>query len=90
MGFERREQDLLKTRLQEALESKPIPSPSAMKWSDVLAILHGNLPSRATPLVETPNVTSDLFTDAMLECIIDMVAIKFRRLSEMEVVVGVF
>ena len=56
MGLASREQDLLKTKLQEALESKPVPSPSAMKWSDVPAILHGKLPSHDTPLVEPPDV----------------------------------
>ena len=90
MGLASREQDLLKTKLQEALESKPVPSPSAMKWSDVPAILHGKLPSHDTPLVEPPDVTSDLFTDAILESIIHILAMKVRRLSEMEVVVRVF
>lgn len=90
MGLESREQDLLKTKLQEALEAKPVPSPSAMKWSDVPAILHGKLPSHETPLVEPPDVTSDLFTDAILESIIRILAMKVRRLSEMEVVVRVF
>lgn len=90
MGLESREKDLLKIRLQEALESKPVPAPSAMKWSDVPAIFHGELPSRDTPIVEPPDVTSNLFTDAILESIIDIMARKFRRLSEMEVVVRVF
>ena len=90
LGLASREQDLLKTKLQEALESKPVPSPSAMKWSDVPAILHGKLPSHDTPLVEPPDVTSDLFTDAILESIIHILPMKVRRLSEMEVVVRVF
>ena len=34
--------------------------------------------------------TSDLFTDAILESIIHILAMKVRRLSEMEVVVRVF
>ena len=90
MGLESRKKDLLKTRLQKALESKPVPSPSAMKWSDVPAILHGNLPSRDTPILEPPDVSSDRFTDAILESLIDILARKFRRLSEMEVVVRFF
>lgn len=90
MGLSSREKDLLRSRLQEALESKPLPSPSTMKWCNVPAILHGSIPKRDTPIVELPDVTSDVFTDAILESIIDILASKFRRLAEMEVLVRVF
>lgn len=90
MGFEQREKDQLKTRLREALESKLVPSPSAMKWSDVSAILHGELPNQETPLHEPPDVTCNVFTDAILESIMNIMLTKFRRLSEMEVIVRVF
>lgn len=60
-----------------------------MKWSDVPAILHGDVP-RDTPLQDPPDVTTSVFGDAIIQSIIEIMRSKFRRVSEMEVVVRVF
>lgn len=89
MGLDSRGRNMLTTKLRETLASKPVPSPSAMKWSDVRAILHGEIPTIPSTL-RIPDVTSSLFTDAILESIIDIMRTKFKRVSEMDVVVRVF
>ena len=90
MELNERGSALLRTKLNEALQSKGVPSPSAMKWSDVPAILHGDVPSDS--LLQNPPdvVVSSVFDDAVIEAIRVIMASKFRRLSEMEVVVRVF
>lgn len=92
MGLDERGSALLRTKLNEALQSKGVPSPSTMKWSDVPAILHGGLP-RDFLLQNPPDVSSSsssVFDDDVIKSIIEIMASKFRRLSEMEVVVRVF
>ena len=89
IGLNSREEGLLRTKIKEALELKSIPSPSLMKWSDVPAILHGQVPSD-TQLEDPPDVSSSLFDDAVIQSIIEIMTKKFRRVSEMEVVVRVF
>ena len=89
MGLDSRGRNMLTTKLRETLASKPVPSPSAMKWSDVPAILHGEIPTIPSTL-RIPDVPSSLFTDSILKSIIDIMRTKFKRVSEMEVVVQVF
>lgn len=89
MGLDTRENVLLRTKIKEALESKSVPSPSSMKWADVPAIFHGDVP-RDTPLQDPPDVSSSVFDDAIIQSIIEIMTSKFRRVSEMEVVVRVF
>lgn len=81
---------LLRTKIKEALKSKSVPSPSSMKWADVPAILHGDVPIARTLLQDPPDVSIGVFDDAIIQSIIEIMASKFRRVSEMEVVVRVF
>lgn len=89
IGLNSREEGLLRTKIKEALKLKSIPSPSSMTWADVPAILHGHVPSD-TSLQDPPHVSSSEFGDAVILSIIETMKKKFRRVSEMEVVVRVF
>lgn len=90
LGLEARDEALLMANIKEALKMKKIPTPSAMKWSDVSAILQGDIPLIHSPLQDPPDVSFSVFDDAVIQSIIKIMTNKFRRVSEMEVVVRVF
>ena len=64
--------------------------PNPLFNGDVPAILHGNVPQAATPLQEPPEFSSNVFGDAVIKSIMETMRSKFKRVSEMDVVVRVF
>ena len=66
----------LTTKVNEALQTKPITSPSTMKWADVQRILDGQLPQRASAW--------SIKTSKYIQDIESLLSSKVTRISEMD------
>lgn len=90
LGLDSENQQFIKVKIKELMQCRAIPSPSAMKWENVKSILHGELPESASQPVPIDDITDSRVSEDFLQLIVALVQKKFRRQSEMEVVVRIF